>query len=1057
MRIVRFLACAILVVCFTHPSLASGYWLWSSAEGKFVSPEGVSRRTAEEQYDYALQLREKGEKDKMVKSLKALVAEYPQSPVAPRAQFAIALVYEEEGDLGKAAEAFQKLIRDFSHSDQNEEAYEHLFRIGNLFLEGGKQKLLGIPIIPVIPKAQEIFQFIVDSAPYGTYGDQSLLRLSLAYRKMGKLSDAVHALEKLIENYPDSPLVDEAHYELAETSYALSQAANQDQLVRQEAAQHLDSFLNQYGTSSLAERARILQRELNEQDAEKNYRIALYYEEKGFAESATIYYEDVIQRYPDTVFGKKASGRLRSMVEPTRILSQTEDTKERRIAEIDSMIETLRREEKSNAKGKQALLEANQLRAQLESEKKLLLHVHELRSEQEREKYESKVKALKEREKNLKEKFSTFEHRRKRWSKEHPSAELDPVFQKWETSLREEQGELREERERLKPSGAAVGGGNKRIALDWIPFVGASGKSARPVTEKVWFEDNKWQKLVDSRAGVRAKREEYEKQLDQLTSQMFDLRKKEFALAKNLAIFNERIPDALKEEKRVLEEQQAEESRLKTSFEQARDAYRKTYGDPFLASLGTSSQTGALSDELTGLTAQELEQKLQALHEERAARAGTWLAQRKDVTTIAAAQGESQKKDVLANLEKVLSFQSLSPEEKVQQTRLLKKRMKFLEREIRSRLEQIHDWEKENAERANRLEQLLHPKEDISLIQKSTGAFLKPFSGAAKLGKSFLFGLPDKERDLVLEAEEVVAGKKGNYSSDATQHVRSLLEEIVLQSILIQGRAKEVVELEQDFNKLRELSGRIPRFSYQSMLVRPPASEIRYSLASADKMLEVQDRQAVYAERLEEKKRELNRVEGELLEIEKKILSAVAALKQTKQAEVEEKAKVAVSVSGTTETLPTQTEEVDEREQLESELKTLKEQSDQAISAEKRMAADFEDHLFRWYQDEAWQEITSQFSEQDRELLLAQAKLNDEREKLNQQFLLHVRNEYDILVSQKVLLDLKLAELEQKVQDFSEKTSAIMDALTDQMKQVRTFRESVVRDLSTLAGFLKSN
>jgi len=80
---------------------AEAYWVWSPVEGKFVSPEATSKRTAEEQFDYALQLQEEGEHDQVEKNLKALVEEYPNSSYAAEAQYKIAVAQEEKGDYGK--------------------------------------------------------------------------------------------------------------------------------------------------------------------------------------------------------------------------------------------------------------------------------------------------------------------------------------------------------------------------------------------------------------------------------------------------------------------------------------------------------------------------------------------------------------------------------------------------------------------------------------------------------------------------------------------------------------------------------------------------------------------------------------------------------------------------------------------------------------------------------------------------------------------------------------------------------------------------------------------
>ncbi|MBI3999873.1 MAG: hypothetical protein HY351_04585, partial [Candidatus Omnitrophica bacterium] len=61
------------------------YSVWSPSEGKFVSPATASaiQKTAEEQYQYALKLRETGKPEEVIRELQRVVREYPQSAYAP--------------------------------------------------------------------------------------------------------------------------------------------------------------------------------------------------------------------------------------------------------------------------------------------------------------------------------------------------------------------------------------------------------------------------------------------------------------------------------------------------------------------------------------------------------------------------------------------------------------------------------------------------------------------------------------------------------------------------------------------------------------------------------------------------------------------------------------------------------------------------------------------------------------------------------------------------------------------------------------------------------------
>ncbi|OGX06538.1 MAG: hypothetical protein A3G87_03590 [Omnitrophica bacterium RIFCSPLOWO2_12_FULL_50_11] len=1072
MRLVFSIVAFIFLNCFLFPATLSAYWIWSPAEGKFVQPEGTSKRTAKEQYDYAQQLREAEEEDKFMRALEDLVEHYPRSAYAPEAQYMLAVLYEDKGDYDKAAGAFKKLIRDLPRSERIDRAMEHLFKIGNLYLTGRKQKLLGVAMIAVLPKAVEIFQFIMEAAPYGPYGDQAQMRLGIVYQRMGKLQEAVEAFERLIANYPNSVLLEEAHYLLAETSYELSQAAGQDQQIRRNAAEHIDSFISDYAAGSLAERAQLLKRQLDEQDAEKNYRIGLYYEKWGFVESAMIYYEDVSQRYPDTAFGKKAAERFKNLTDPLRVLEQTEEVRERRLAEVESMLKALDQKETEEKVEAAVTSETVELRQQLESEKTSLLLAEERSEQRTAEQYRDRAEALRQREKNLKTKFKTFTKRHRKMVKEHPSAELEAAFSRWEASLFKEQEELRKEREVLEELGAAV----RKIkwpSLNWVPFVGPGRLPS--VEEVVEFKEERWEKLARGKDRVHAERTAYEEELVELTKQIDLLQEQEFQTAKRMPVFHESLPETLKDRQAAMMSFQGELDQMRRSVKTLRHEYESRYGEvpvhgavragrePVMpAATGTGSLNPSPAEPVP-----LAEQKLAELHTENALLSQAWLDQKKKVATLASAVGGVQPRVSWMDEDVVPSFGALSEGEQSGEVRLLKKRLKFLEREIRGRLDQIQDWEQKNSERIDRLDYLLHANPKTAALSGTVQKAVFPIAGAYKLGKMFIFGVGDRDRDLLAEAKQVLSQGKGDDSSEDLDQIRSLVDEVELQSMLIEGRVKEIAALNKDLKELRARGERIPGFSYQSMLMpRYPAS-LEHSIESARGFVEGENQDNAYRSRLEQEQTELSRLEKSLSEMEPEIGAVATALEQAQKQEKEaaaRKAQVAVSLEGDAEQLPTRVEP-DEREQLASQRAQL----DRELAAKEKeyesASNGFENDLVAWYRTEGRNQISAQFPGNVPEgasssypyILEADELL--ERHKTVQEKLTRARKEeYGLVSSQKEFLNKKLGELEKRLErlkDFRDPSDTHRNALTREMERSRKLDESLIQELLVLEGSLK--
>ena len=571
MKKIQFRALSVFLVFFLFVSNVYGYWVWSPSEGKFISPQSLidNQKSAEELFQGALKLREeKGKERDIIRMLQHVVRDHSRSVYAPEAQFLIAIIFEEQEKPLRAVKEFKKLVREFPRSARIEESIEHLFKLGNFFLTGEKQKFMGVAIIPVYSKAVDVFKFIVEQAPYGPYGDQAQLKLGVAYRKQGNFNEAVAAYQALIANHPDSPLVDEAHYQLAETSYELSQSAIRDQSTTTQASAHLKDFIRQYSSTSLAERAKLLKQQLDEQDAEKNYRVGLYYEKQGSVESALIYYEDVAKLYPETAFGKKAAERLQTLEQPVQAAARGQAAIQQRIAEVKSILQALEQQEEKKEKGQKTPSETGELKAQLKQElTSLQLGQKEIKSEAQ-ETFASRKRAFKERQKNLRQKFKTFKGKQKKALK-NPSPELQEVMDRWGASLIAEQEELARERQTIeelksgfkKQKKAAEPKEQKDSKMfGWVPdwkmprVPGIPAITAIPGMGKKTGFEHQWNRYQKERNDIIRKREHNAEQLRRIQTQLKQVEQREFDLVINLPDLSKSLPAELNKEKAKLDQ-----------------------------------------------------------------------------------------------------------------------------------------------------------------------------------------------------------------------------------------------------------------------------------------------------------------------------------------------------------------------------------------------------------------------------------------------------------------------------------------------------------------------
>jgi outer membrane protein assembly factor BamD len=156
--------------------------------------------------------------------------------------------------------------------------------------------------------AIEAFRRVSEAHPLAPEADDALLGLADAHREIREYALAENEYRRLVDEYPDSPLVPEAEYKLGLTFYEQSLPASLDQAMTRTALRQLNRFLATYPSSDFVDEARGLVSELRSRLAEKLYLSAELYLSLDDTEAAGIYFQQVADEYPDTPWAARALG-----------------------------------------------------------------------------------------------------------------------------------------------------------------------------------------------------------------------------------------------------------------------------------------------------------------------------------------------------------------------------------------------------------------------------------------------------------------------------------------------------------------------------------------------------------------------------------------------------------------------------------------------------------------------------------------------------------------------------------------------------------------------------
>ncbi len=308
----RRIILSFFIIFALSVSSAYPFWIWTPKTGKWVNPKNVAKDNPKAQFEYALSFYNEKKLDDASREFKKLLKEYPKSFEASESQYYLGLIEEGRENLYEAYQAYQRVIDKYPFSERIKEIVEKEYNIAEKFMSGQKRKVLGMTL-PVENPAIEIFSKIVDNSTYGLLAPKAEYKLGLVLKGLQRYYEAEDAFNKVISNYPDSEWVEPAKFQIASCRSAVSRSSDYDQGATGEAKQKFEEFVREHPDAVLSQEAEGNIAKLKEKEAEASFNTARFYEKQKAYQAAKIYYDNVLNNYPESAWAAKALERLQVM------------------------------------------------------------------------------------------------------------------------------------------------------------------------------------------------------------------------------------------------------------------------------------------------------------------------------------------------------------------------------------------------------------------------------------------------------------------------------------------------------------------------------------------------------------------------------------------------------------------------------------------------------------------------------------------------------------------------------------------------------------------------
>lgn len=250
-----------------------------------------------------------GKPDKVKKAAKQLKKDFPGVAGKDFDSFIEAEVLLAKGKLTKAVRQYDKFLDDYPASGLKDAALNRQFEVATEFLAGRKKTIL-IFRVSAFDDGVKIMEKISDRTGTADIAKNALLVVAQSYEKRKEYNEAYLKWSEISTRWPTGEIARDALLAMARTKYAAYRGAVYDGSSLISAKTYYENFKLRYPEEAKKIQVDEILARIGEQLAEKNLLIAKYYDRTGSAGPANMYYQMVVDDWPNTKAAETARLKL---------------------------------------------------------------------------------------------------------------------------------------------------------------------------------------------------------------------------------------------------------------------------------------------------------------------------------------------------------------------------------------------------------------------------------------------------------------------------------------------------------------------------------------------------------------------------------------------------------------------------------------------------------------------------------------------------------------------------------------------------------------------------
>ncbi len=218
-----------------------------------------------------------------------------------------------DGKWAKAVRKYDEVLNKWSESWLYDTILEREFSIGLAFLNGHKRRVLLVLELSTFDEGEKIMYNIESRKGNAPIAKRALIAIARAYERRGQFVDAYYVWEEILDNWGTDKLRTRAILEMAQDQHSSYKGPNYDHTGLDTAADHYRQVkveAYKYPQLVVADEIDEKLKTIEEQLAYKQYSIGEYYDRTGSRQAAQLYYDEVLDKWPDTAAAEMTKARM---------------------------------------------------------------------------------------------------------------------------------------------------------------------------------------------------------------------------------------------------------------------------------------------------------------------------------------------------------------------------------------------------------------------------------------------------------------------------------------------------------------------------------------------------------------------------------------------------------------------------------------------------------------------------------------------------------------------------------------------------------------------------